>query len=110
MALCVSIRSTGAPPWVDGDAMKSIAAVWSSVTTLAHHEYRAGCRARDPGGVRPEQHQIQCTSAPHAHHDEVDVMRGAFEVVLPGGCVVRVPAHFEAAALRRLLATLGAPC
>jgi transposase-like protein len=41
---------------------------------------------------------------------EIDVMRGGFEVVLPGGCVVRVPAHFEAAALRRLLATLGAPC
>lgn len=41
---------------------------------------------------------------------EVDVMRGGFEVVVPGGCVVRVPAHFEAAALRRLLATLGAPC
>jgi hypothetical protein len=37
-------------------------------------------------------------------------MGGAFEVVVPGGCVVRVPAHFEADGLRRLLAALGAPC
>jgi hypothetical protein len=41
---------------------------------------------------------------------ETHAMHGAFEVVVPGGCVVRVPAHFEADGLRRLLAALGAPC
>lgn len=33
-----------------------------------------------------------------------------FEVVLPHGTLVRVPAAFEARALKRLLAVLGRPC
>ena len=41
---------------------------------------------------------------------EPPALRGAFEVMVPGGCVVRVPAHFEADALRRLVAALGARC
>lgn len=33
-----------------------------------------------------------------------------FEVVLPRGRAIRVPAGFDAAALQRLVATLEAPC
>jgi len=36
-----------------------------------------------------------------------DVDRERFEIVLPSGCVVRVPESFDASALRRLLSVMG---
>jgi hypothetical protein len=37
----------------------------------------------------------------------VAVERERFEIVLPSGCVVRVPESFDASALRRLLSVMA---
>ena len=53
---------------------------------------------------------VEVRLEPEGYGGGTEVAGGAFEVVVPGGWVVRVPAHFEADTLRRLLATLGVPC
>jgi len=46
------------------------------------------------------------TRAPDGGGAAVHVGRERFEIVLPSGCVVRVPESFEASALRRLLSVM----
>jgi hypothetical protein len=46
------------------------------------------------------------TRAPDGGGAAVHVRRERFEIVLPSGCVVRVPESFEASALRRLLSVM----
>ena len=49
--------------------------------------------------------EVVCLAAPSALHTEVPTPASSerFEIVLGSGCVVRVPASFDASALRQLL-------
>ncbi len=80
---------------------------WRHIARRRAADERSGPKARARVGLRAQADFVEVRVE---REQGVDVMRGGFEVVVPGGCVVRVPAHFEAAALRRLLAALGAPC
>jgi len=70
--------------------------------TLAWWRHRL--RGRGGPGDRPARF-VEVVAAPSA-----PTAPGRFEIVLPGGAIVRVPACFDGGALRRLVAALAAPC
>jgi hypothetical protein len=82
---------------------------WRHVARRRSAEPR-GAKARATRGRAERDRFVEVRVAPARGEIAVDAMRGLFEVVVPGGCVVRVPAHFEADALRRVLAVLGTRC
>ena len=80
---------------------------WRHVARRRAAEQR-GTKAR---ATRPERDRfVEVRVSPAQGEVAGDASRGMLEVVVPGGCVVRVPAHFEVDALRRLLAAFGTRC
>jgi len=86
-----------------------------SAGSLGWWRYVARRRAAESGARR----RTQTRKEPRDRFVEVRLERkprvggpstASFEVTLAGGCTVRVPAHFDEDALRRLLGVLQAPC
>lgn len=67
--------------------------------------WRHRLRGRGAPGDRPARF-VEVVAVPSVP----PIAPGRFELVLPGGAIVRVPASFDGAALRRVLAALAAPC
>jgi hypothetical protein len=88
-------------------AKEFAAEVGVNAGTLAHWKYRLSAETRHASGptsaAREEAVTFVEVKAAAAKVDTTSVEPPAFEVVLASGAVVRVPAHFDSATLRRLL-------
>jgi transposase len=88
-------------------AKEFAAEIGVNAATLMHWRYRLAAETRGaaPGTVGPKQEAVsfvEVKAAP-AEIGPPDRAQSAFEVVLASGAIVRVPPHFDAATLRRLL-------
>ena len=82
---------------------------WRHVARRRAAEPR-GPKVRATRGRSERDRFVEVRVAPARGEGAGNASRDRFEVVVPSGCVVRVPEHFEADVLRRLLAALGARC
>lgn len=71
---------------------------------------RRGTQIRATGRRVKRGRFVEVRLAPERRGLGASVAGASFEVVTPGGCMVRVPVHFDADVLRRLLTVLGASC
>jgi len=75
--------------------------------TLMHWKYRLAAEARDAErpAVKPKQESVSFVEVKAATPvaPANSATESSFEVVVASGAIVRVPPHFDAAALRRLL-------
>jgi len=97
--------------WADsGLSAKEFAGeIGVNANTLAHWKWLLG---QKPVATGPRQATAPCTGfvevvAPLVSAEAPSPGAEPFELVLPGGLVVRVPVHFDAAALRRVVDALG---
>ena len=73
-------------------------------------EEGAGKRHQAPRSPKARAEFVEVRAEPDSGNGATVDMADAFEVLVPGGCLVRVRGDFDATALRRLVTALGARC
>ena len=90
--------------------LSSGALSWWRYVARRRAEERAGKRHQAPRRPKGRAAFVEVRAEPDSGDGATVDAANAFEVLVPGGCRVRVPVDFDVTALRRLVTALGTRC